>query len=299
MRSRTTLYALLFAIGLFALPYAAHAANAIPFFGPIVPDETARCAAGWGAVIQVINNIIRFLITLIVVFIAPLMLAYAGFMYVVNPVNPSNIQKAKDMMLNTIYGLIVALIGWMVVDAVMVVLYNPDINHGKAWSDLITSGGANFCLIEESALKTLNQADLNARISGGGMAVSGGGTTGALCSNANPACSPTALQNAGFSAPQSRIMSCIAVTESSGNPGTPPYNTTHPSSNSTACGTFQITKTTWSTYASGACSDFSNCTNADCNMQVAKTLVSNNGYKDWTCANCNSKASSCIQQYGG
>lgn len=298
MRSRTTLYALLFAVGLFALPYAVHAA--IPFFGPIVPDAANRCAAGWGAVIQVINNIIEFLITLIVVFIAPLMLAYAGFMYVVNPVSPSNIEKAKDMLRNTVLGLIVALIGWMVVDAVMVVLYDPDINHGKAWSDLITSGGYDFCLIQESLLKNLNQTDLSVRgISANGMVVNVTGKANAICSDANPACSPASLQSAGLSTTQSKIMSCIAVTESSGNPGTPPYNTTHPGSNSTACGTFQITQTTWNKYASGACSSFSSCTNADCNIQVAKTLVSNNGYKDWTCTNCNSKAASCIQQYGG
>jgi hypothetical protein len=94
-------------------------------------------------------------------------------------------------------------------------------------------------------------------------------------------------------------MSCIAVTESSGIAATPPYNIAHPDSNSTACGTFQITKTTWNTAATGACADFSNCMNASCNAQVAQALVANNGYKDWTCANCNSKAASCVQQYGG
>jgi len=307
MRSRTTLYALLFVVGLFALPYAAHAAS-IPFFGPIIPETANRCAAGWGAVIEVINNIIRFLISLIVVFIAPLMLAYAGFMYVVNPVNPSNIQKAKDMMLNTVYGLIVALVGWMVVDAVMVVLYNPNINASKAWSDLITSGGYDFCLIQESLLKDLNQTDLSVRgISANGMVVNVGGTAGALCSDANTACSPSTILQAAealkmtLSSAQAKTMSCIAVTESTGNPA-------GPNSSTGACGTFQITNKTstsnWQNpvFHQGSCSTSSSCNDAQCNLQTALIMFNKQGYQPWTGKNpdgtyWNPNAVACVQRY--
>ena len=61
--------------GSLALPLAAQAGG-IPFFGPIVPDAINRCAAGWGMLITVINNIISFLITLAIVFVAPLMIAW-------------------------------------------------------------------------------------------------------------------------------------------------------------------------------------------------------------------------------
>ena len=121
----------------------------------------------------------------------------------------------------------------------------------------------------------------------------------AQCAASNSSCSPAALQKAGFTSSQANIMSCIAVTESSGNPSTPPYNTTHAGSNSSACGLFQITRSTWNTVATGACASFSQCQNAACNIQVAKTLVNKSSYTPWTCKDCNNKAAHCISQYGG
>jgi len=126
-----------------------------------------------------------------------------------------------------------------------------------------------------------------------------GGGDGIQCDPGNSACSVSALQEAGLSATQANIMSCIAMTESSGNPTTPPYNLSHPGSNSSACGTFQVVHSTWSGAASGACSDFSQCTNASCNIQVMTTLVHQSGYSSWTCPNCNAKASGCIAKFGG
>ena len=132
-------------------PTVAQAA-AIPFFGPIIPQEgnQAVCAAGWGMLITVINNIIAFSITIAIVFVAPLMIAYAGFLFVVNPVNSEGIKKAKGVLLNTIVGIVIALAGWMIVDALMVVLYNPNATNGGtrlgAWSQLITSGGFGPCI---------------------------------------------------------------------------------------------------------------------------------------------------------
>lgn len=131
-----------------------------------------------------------------------------------------------------------------------------------------------------------------------------GGTVGAnglgQCSTSNGACSPAALRAAGLTEQQSNIMSCIAMTESSGIASTPPYNVTHPGSNSSACGTFQVVKKTWDGYATGACRGHAaNCRNASCNTQVMTALVNRNGYSDWTCANCNAKAKRCISQYDG
>ncbi len=294
MRFRATLLSV-FAIGLFVLPHFAYAA--IPFFGPIIPQTAnqATCPAGWGMLMTVVNNIISLLITLAIVFVAPIMIAYAGFLYVINPFSPNGIGRAKTILLNTILGIVIALAAWLIVDAVMAVLYNPAA-AGGTWYSLVSSGGAPFCLPQAGSV---SQPTAPSGVSVSGSTVTPSGGTLAQCSSGNTACSPAALQAAGFTATQANVMSCIAVTESSGIPSTPPYNTTHPGSNSTACGTFQITQTTWNKYATGACSNFfSSCQNAACNAQVAQTLVSQNGYKDWTCANCNSKAASCIQQYG-
>lgn len=307
MRSRVPLFALLLVVGSLALPFAAHAG--IPFFGPIIDKSwvvqgtATQCALGWGAVMTVVNNIISLLLTLAIVFVAPIMIAYAGFIMVTGQGNPSEIGKAKGILLNTIIGIVIALAGYLIVAAVMAVLYNPSATSGTTtlgvWSSLITSNGALPCLDQNGVGTGLNQAAPTGVTVTAGGSVTPLGKTAAQCSSSNTACSPAALQAVGLTATQANVMSCLAVTESSGNPSTPPYNTTHPGSNSTACGTFQITQTTWNGAASGACSDFSNCQNAVCNMQVAQRLVSTVGYTPWTCANCNSKASSCVQQYGG
>jgi hypothetical protein len=129
-----------------------------------------------------------------------------------------------------------------------------------------------------------------------------GGTIGknglGQCSGSNGACSVASLQSAGLNPQQANVMSCIAMTESSGIASTPPYNIANPGSNSSACGTFQVVRTTWDSYATGACRGHAaNCRNAACNTQVMTALVSRNGYSDWTCSNCNAKAQRCINQY--
>lgn len=145
---------LLFAVGLFALPVAAYAA--VPFFGPIVPEAYNRCAAGWGLLMLVINNLISFLLTIVIVFIAPLMIAYAGFLFVFNPVNASGKEEAKKILTNTIVGIVIALAGWMIVDAVMAVLYNPK-DAGSTWTNLITTGGGDFCIPLKASLNQAQQ----------------------------------------------------------------------------------------------------------------------------------------------
>lgn len=131
---------------------------------------------------------------------------------------------------------------------------------------------------------------------GGGGTGGSAGTNdvggGVQCSPSNSACSVSALQAVGMTSKQANIMSCIAMTESTGNPGIS-------SNSSTACGTFQVLVGTWNDVSTGACSSFSNCTNARCNAQVATTLVRRSGYSSWTCPGCNKKAQACVSRYGG
>jgi hypothetical protein len=131
--------------------------------------------------------------------------------------------------------------------------------------------------------------------------ISGGSTGGGLPQCTNQYCSVSALMRAGMTAKQANVMSCIAITESSGNPNTPPYNVTHPGSNSSACGLFQIVRTTWNGYnTNSACSNHAaSCQNAACNTSVAVNIVRRNGFNDWLCPNCNPKAIKCVRAYGG
>ncbi len=309
MRSRAHLLTFLFTVVVFVLPLAAHAGG-VPFFGPIIPNAPVTidgvtgnqntCAAGWGMLITVINNIISLLITLAIVFVAPLTIAWAGFLYVVNPVDPSGIAKAKGILLNTVVGIVIALAGWMIVDAIMAVLYNPS-NPGETWSSLITSGDLSKTLC--IPLKgSLNQAPATSGLGAGGAQV---GTARGLCADGNTACSTAAIQqgaqalNMGLTNAQTAAMSCIAMTESSGRPNTPDSNTG-------ACGTFQITNRpgNWSNPAfhKGSCSTSSPCNDAQCNLQTALIMLNQQGYQPWTGKNPNGtywnpNAVACVQKY--
>lgn len=153
MRSRATLFFALLFVGSLALPSFAHAGG-IPFFGPIIPQDAGQavCAAGWGMLIVVINNIISLLLTLAIVFVAPIMIAYSGFLFVANPVNPSGREEAKKILTNTIVGIVIALAGWMIVDAIMAVLYNPS-TPGETWSSLVGSKGELPCIPLKGSLE--------------------------------------------------------------------------------------------------------------------------------------------------
>lgn len=153
MRSRVIFFTFLLAVGAFALPLAAHAAS-IPYFGPIIPEATPDCPAGWGMLVTVINNIIIVLLSIMIVFFAPLMIAYAGFLFVVNPTNAGGKEQAKKILTNTIVGIIISLSAWMIVGAVMAALYkSPDGTWGT-WQELMVGGGADSCLDPASAPTT-------------------------------------------------------------------------------------------------------------------------------------------------
>ena len=315
MRSRGYLLLFIFAVSSLALPAVTHAS--IPFFGPIIPDAVNRCAAGWGAVITVINNIIELLITLAIVFVAPITIAYAGFLLVTGQGNAGSITKARGIILNTVIGIVIAMGAWLIVDAVMAVLYNQNASvPGTSttlgvWSQIVTSGGQPFCLIQAASLSNLNQTNLSVSgVTANGNGVYVSGKAGALCGSS--ACSPSFLQSVGFTPTQANVMSCIALTENGGNAT---------GCNGNACGTFQIMLTA-NPLVGQACGGTLNCpslcksknggavqgesscqpcvqaaNNATCNAQTAQYLYSKSGYTPWTVGNSNS--ATCIQQYGG
>ena len=126
------------------------------------------------------------------------------------------------------------------------------------------------------------------------------GTGGPLpqCSEGNDACSVSALQQAGLTEQQANVMSCIAMTESSGIPSWGPHSDRNPGSGSTACGTFQITGSTWRDVAPAGCANHRLCcTNAEHNKQAMVSLVRTRGYQPWTCEGCNAKAIQCVRKY--
>lgn len=316
MRTRLTHLSIL-ALGTL-VPVVAHAA--IPFFGPIIPDAQQYCPGSWGLVITVVNNAISFAITMAITIVAPATIAYAGFLFVTNPYSPGNLSKAKSMLGNVVLGIVVALSAWIIVDAIMAVLYSPSA-AGGTWSALITSGGIDPCLKQSASLNTLNatSVQVTGSTSKGGGGVYVDGKSAAVCSDANTACSPAALQAAGFNEKESLVMSCIAMTESSGNPGV--------GCNGNACGIFQI-MLTQNPLVGPSCAQYNNgsalincpalCKGANgaavknekscepcakaardpkCNAEAARYLYSKSAYKPWTTQSDNTKSAACVRQY--
>jgi hypothetical protein len=122
----------------------------------------------------------------------------------------------------------------------------------------------------------------------------------AQCTDGNTNCSISTLQSLGLSNSQANTMSCIAMTENSGQAvgcsGTGP------------CGTFQISQTNWKQYAPSSCSASNfggNITaaqnNAACNSQTMAAMVQAQGYQPWTGSNngvaWNTAASQCVANY--
>lgn len=301
-----------------ALPLAAQAA--IPFFGPIIPDAQQYCPGSWGLVVTVVNNVISFVITMAITIIAPATIAYAGFLMVTNPYNPGNLSKAKGILGNVFLGIVLALASWIIVDAIMAVLYDPG-SAGGTWSQLITSGGIDPCLKQAASLEKLPRTTLG--ITGstpGDKGVYVDGRSAALCSPANTACSPAALEAAGFAPKEAMVMSCIAMTESSGNAGV--------GCNGNACGIFQIMLTA-NPLVGPSCAQYNEgkatlncpalCKGANgsavrnekscepcakaardpkCNAEAAHYLYSKSSYRPWTSSSDNKKSWACVSQYG-
>jgi hypothetical protein len=313
----------LLSVSFLTLPFIAYAGG-IPFFGPIIPETNNVCPAGWGMLMVVINNIISLLITLAIVFFAPIRIAYAGFLYVINPINPSERQKANGILLSTIVGIVIALASWMIVDAVMAVLYDPKA-VGKTWSELITSGGADICLKQAGSAPGAGFNPVT------GVTVTPSGNAYSFGSGA---CDPTVLQRAlpSLTLSQANTFACLAKPESTCGTVMQNYSWNVPNKDglaSTAYGAFQVTLSgNHACFENAACrtaagvSGLLNCqkgftpkgftaggdatilayctkaaANLDCNIAAAACVLNKQGWGAWTADSRSSAQAQCIAQF--
>ncbi len=289
-----------------AVPLFTFAAGLVPCGGA---DEPACQTCH---VVQLVNGVISWLV-LILGTVAAIIIVYAGFKLVMSGGNRHAKEEAKSMLSNMIIGYVIVLAGWLLVDTGMKALLADGETKLGMWNQLScykqpepkdkTFSPENFAPDTTIPGNRVVVTPGYTYIDGGtgGTASRGGAGGGVQCSPSNSACSVAALQAAGLTPVQANVMSCIAMTESSGDPSTPPHNETNPGSGSTACGTFQILKSTWNgNPPPGSCNDWrSNCQKAQCNIQMMVRLVRASGYSSWTCPNCNKKAASCVSAYGG
>lgn len=294
--------AVVFAAGMALLP---HAASAALFTGPIIPQSGSCVCAGsapdWGCVLQVLQNVINFAVFLGVI-LCVVWIAYGGFSMMVSGGSVEARSMAKTRLLNAVVGIVVILCSWIIVDFVMKTIYEPNsVFDGQVfgpWNSILAPEEDSYCIIPTTpqAITSGTVGILLGNPTGGTSSAYPVGQAGALCPEGNPGCSVQSLVNRGLSQNQAQALSCIAMTESSGNANA--INTS-----SRACGIFQITnqtsKSNWQNPANhgSGCSVNTPCTNASCNAQTAVIMFQKSGYTPWTCRGCNNKAAACVAKY--
>lgn len=281
---------------LLAVPNMTFAAS---FFGPIIPQSGA-CVCGnvfgamdWGCVLQIIQNLMNLAVSL-GVFACVMWLAFGGFSLIASRGNPEAISTAKARAFNSIVGIAVILCSWLIVDFVMKALYNPGaavngIATGATfgpWNAILAGNGNDYCIRETTPI-TISSSIVTGLLPTNGTTNATTGNTGqvgvakGLCAPSNTYCSPAVMKTEGLNDAQANAMSCIAVTESGGNPNIG-------GSGTGAQGLFQITGTNWSNpkYHASPCSVSSSRDNGTCNRQAAVLMFKNIGYQPWT-GKCN------------
>ncbi len=196
------------AVVLAAAPMHAQAADAT-FLGPIVPAEckcdnqqvlnadgsptgqTVATAPDYGCVLQVVQNIINFGITLSTILFT-IYLVIAGLSFITSGSSSEARSKAKTRFMNVFIGLAVLLTSWLLIDYVMKTVYEPDSMFGP-WNAILApqADGSDRCIVakQPNAVFT-GTVDI---VNGGATTATGGtGSTGMDVSRA----SAYALQHA-------------------------------------------------------------------------------------------------------
>ncbi len=91
---------------------------------PLVPcDNSAAQPCNFNALMAMINNIIHFILFLMVIPIAAIMFAYAGFLLVTAGGEAAGARtKAKEIFWNALIGLIIAVACWLIISTILSIL---------------------------------------------------------------------------------------------------------------------------------------------------------------------------------
>lgn len=290
----------------------------------LVPCGTSQNGANEGGatgcqacdLVSLLQKVINFMLGLSIP-IAIALFAYAGILYFTSTTNQGNISKAKGMFSSALTGLIIALGAYLVVETVLHAVLKPEYFTGWNTVDCVASDqrriNANISDVFSQAINTFTngtKAPVSITTGGASGGVNGsnvgvgetgvpyyGGplSAGRLCAASNPACSVSVLQSDGLSYSQAQAMSCIAVTESGGNPSI------GCSATKTPCGLYQINNGNWDMYAPAGCRPYAQKNNATCNRETAIIMLAHDGYQPWTGSSggvhWNPNAVRCVQTY--
>ncbi len=170
-------------------------------YGALVPCDGVDCSTCH--IVTTVNGVVKWLVQIMVV-LAGLILAWAGFTMVTSGGSSEKISHAKEMMVNALIGFIILLSAWLVVDTILKALVGETLPGYGPWNEIQCSGSP--------AAQGL-QSNAPAVQDGGGGSVAFG--KGSCTVAQSGACSPDALAAFGG---QSTQASQICGKESGGNP---------------------------------------------------------------------------------
>lgn len=101
--------------------------------GGIVPCAGADCNAC--DLVTLAQNIINFAVY-ISIFVATLMFVWAGFLYITAGGDSGKIKNAHMLFWKVLVGMVIVLAAWLIVDAIMKVLFNDD-GYNAPWNKIL------------------------------------------------------------------------------------------------------------------------------------------------------------------
>lgn len=221
------LWAPLFLLVVLFVPFVVSAQSNLPLFDPewqLVPEASeldSDCPVGaplgFGGVLQLIQNGMNAAISFGVI-ISVIVIAGAGILWILTPMNPENHSQAKKILTNAVVGLLIILSAWLVVDFVMKLLYSgTGGQQGKfgPWNELLTGG--DICVVATD-VKPLFDGSLTSvpgQIETNPGSGTGGGGSCTVPSNQGNPCSVSRLQQTCF-ASRATDASKVCMVESSG-----------------------------------------------------------------------------------
>ena len=177
------------------VPTLALAADTTILGGPIVP----ACET-WGGICQacdvitLIDNILKFMVAFTTV-IATLMFLYAGILYVTAAAKPANIDAAKKIFTTVLFGFVIVLSAWLIIDIIMRVFAGQGLNP--------------LTQIECVAFNSTVGGYLTTGTEGGGVTTGGGGNP------TSPSTPPAGRMT--DAAAREKLLAAGVTIESSGN----------------------------------------------------------------------------------
>jgi hypothetical protein len=85
-------------------------------------DGTAAHPCGFDELLQLVENVMHFLLFDMVLPISAILFAYVGFLFLTSGSNPGNRDKAKKILWKLVAGLVISLSAWLIIRTILVTL---------------------------------------------------------------------------------------------------------------------------------------------------------------------------------